>query len=182
MASVCETIVCDDNCEDELPAVSFTLCAPEINFGEIDAIFMTNIGNPLTDETSAAEWAVRLAAIDDTKMIELYVVGEKPVPEEQEVVTSRNITVTGQKTHTIPFEIHQTNHTNYEFMRSLECNRQVLIWYRTAGGKLYGGKSGISATVKLNHLIPKTRKEITMFVGTAKWDAKFHPCECPSPI
>lgn len=182
MATECVDITCANDCSDPIPAVSFDLCNPEVNFGEIDAIFVTNVGNPLTDETSLVEWTARLAAIDDTKITELQVVGEKPAPEETEVVIARNISVTGAKTHTVNFEIHQTNKINYEFMRSFECARKVLIWYRTAGGLLYGGPSGIEVTLKMNQVIPKNRKELIMFVGSLKWDAKFHPCQANSPI
>lgn len=182
MASTCETITCSDACDDNLPAVDFTICAPEVNSGEIDAIFLTNIGNSLTDENSLVEWTGRLAATDDTKIIELHVIGDKPAATENEIVISRNTIVSGNKDHVINIEIQQTNHTNYEFMRSMECGRKVLGWYRTSGGKLYGGKDGIEMTVRLNHIIPKSNKEITIFAGTAKWSAKFHPCETDSVI
>jgi len=184
MATECLEITCATDCSDAIPDPEFDLCNPEVNFGEVDAIFVTTLGNPLTDETSALEWNTRLALLtaDPTKIRELQVVGEKPVPEESEVIISRNVTVTGPKTHTVNFEIHQTNKANYEFMRSFECARKVLVWYRTAGGKLYGGPNGIEVTLKLNHSIPKSRKEITVFIGSIKWDAKFHPCEANSPI
>ena len=66
MATACVDIVCTDACSDNLPAVEFSICAPEINQGEIDAIFVTNVGNPLIDETDAAEWATRMAATRTT--------------------------------------------------------------------------------------------------------------------
>lgn len=182
MATECTTITCANDCSDNLPPVSFDVCAPEVNFGEIDAIFITNVGNPLTDETDAAEWATRMAASDDSKIIELHVVGEKPAPEESSVVISRNIEVSGAKTHTLSFDVHQTNKINYNAMRSFECARKVLVWYRTAGGLLYGGPSGIEGTLKMNQIIPKSRKELITFAGTFKWDAKFHPCVATSPI
>lgn len=182
MATECLPISCSNNCADNIPAVSFDICSPEVNFGEIDAIFVTNVGNPLTDETSLVEWTARLAAVDETKISELQVVGEKPAPEETEVTIARNIIVSGEKTHTVAFEIHQTNKINYEFMRSFECARKVLVWYRTAGGLLYGGPSGIEVTLKMNQVIPKSRKDLSMFVGSIKWNAKFHPCQANSPI
>lgn len=184
MATECEIIVCSADCDDAIPELEFNLCNPEVNFGEIDAIFVTNVGNPLTDETDAAEWATRMAllAANPAKIQELQVVGEKPVPEETSVTIARNIEVTGAKTHTVNFEIHQTNKKNYEFMRSFECARKVLVWYRTAGGLLYGGPSGIEVTLKLNEQIPKTRKELIMFIGSIKWDSKFAPCRANSPI
>lgn len=184
MATECTPIECAENCDDPIGEVQFDLCNPEVNFGEIDAIFITNLGNPLIDETDATEWATRMALLvtDPTKITELHVVGEKPIPEGNPLTISRNIEVTGAKTHTVPFEIHQTNKKNYEFMRGFECARKVLVWYRTAGGLLYGGPSGIEVSLKLDEQIPKSRKDLIMFVGSIKWDAKFAPCRADSPI
>ncbi len=181
-AYVTENITCSNDCTDELPEVDFSICAPEVNFGEIDGLFLTNIGNPLTDVNSAAEWATRMAAADDTKMFEWHIIGEKPAATDNEIQISRDITVSGKKDHLLNIEIQQTNHTNYEMMRNLECPRKVLGWYRTSGGKMYGGNTGIEMTVKLNHIIPKSNKEITTFGGTAKWSAKYHPNETVSVI
>jgi len=182
MATACVDIVCTDACSDNLPAVEFSICAPEINQGEIDAIFVTNVGNPLTDETDAAEWATRMAAIGATKIIELHVIGDKPAPEENNIMISRNIEVPGNKGHVINVEIQQTNQVNYDFLRAMECGKQVLVWYRTSGGLLYGGAAGIPGSLKLNEIITKSRKEIITFQGTFKWSAKHHPCRTLSPI
>lgn len=182
MATECTEIVCTDSCSDNLPEVSFSICAPEVNQGEIDAIFVTNVGNPLTDETDAAEWATRFAAVGPTKIIELHVIADKPLPEENNIIISRNTEVTGSKTHTLNVEIQQTNKINYNFLRSMECGKKVTVWYRTSGGLLYGGTTGIDGSLKLNQIIPKSRKEIITFAGTFKWDAKHHPCVATSPI
>lgn len=184
MATQCTEITCPTTCDQPLPETSWSLCNPEVNFGEIDAIMVTNIGNPLTDETSAAEWATRKALLlaDDTRIDEFHVIAEKPAAESSEIKISRDVTVVGQKSHTITGEIQQTNNKNYNAMRQYECAKKILFWYRTAGGKLYGGASGIEGSFIINHVIPKSRKELTVFTFSLKWEAQYHPCVCDSPF
>lgn len=182
MASACATITCATSCTQTLPAVDFSLCNPVVNFGEIDAIFITNPGNPLTDETDATEWATRMGLSTSAKIVELHVIADKPAPESNEIQISRNTTVVGDKGHTINVEIQQTNATNYEMLRKFECGKKILFWYRTAGALLYGGASGIEGSLILNEIIPKSRKELITFQGTLKWQARFHPCRTASPI
>lgn len=180
--SSCTEVTCAESCTQNLPEVSFSLCNPEVNYGEIDAVFITNPGNPLTNENDPSEWATRMAASDDTKIIELHVIGDKPAPESSEIVISRNTTVIGSKTHTINVEIQQTNQINYDMLRAFECGKKILMWYRTAGGLLYGGAAGIEASMLLNEIIPKSRKELITFQGVIKWDNRFHPCRTTSVI
>ena len=180
--SSCTTITCSTDCDQNLPEVDFSLCNPEVNYGEIDAVFITNPGNPLTNENDPAEWATRMAASDATKIIELHVIGDKPAPEQTEIKISRDTTVIGSKSHTINVEIQQTNDTNYNMLRSFECGKKILFWYRTSGGLLYGGPEGIEGSMLLNEIIPKSRKEIITFQGTIKWEARFHPCRTTSVI
>ncbi len=181
MATECTPVV-GANCDEELPEVEFSICDPEVHFGEIDRIFVTNVGNPLTDETSAVEWAARLAATDDTKILELSVIAEKPAPEETEVPISRGRTVNGQKGHSVIGEIHETNKTNYNFHRSCENGKNVLAWYTTRDGHLFGGPTGITATLKMIHIIPKSNKDLQVYNTSLKWDAKNSPCIATSPI
>lgn len=182
MATACTPVVCSDECSDPLPAVEFSICAPETNSGEIDGLFITNIGNPLTDETSPSEWATRMAAVDDTKILELHIIGDKPAAESNNIKISRDITVIGEKNHTINVRIQQTNQANYDFLRAMECGKKVLGWYRSSGGLLYGGNVGIEGTLLLNEIIPQSRTEIITFEGTFTWSAKHHPCRTASPI
>ena len=67
-------------------------------------------------------------------------------------------------------------------MRSFECGKTVLIWFETYGGLLYGGASGIQATVTLGEVIPEGTQDIITFQGTATWKDKFSPCRTQSPI
>lgn len=182
--SSCEAVVCATTCDQPLPETSWSLCNPEVNYGEIDAIFVTNIGQVLDNENDPAEWAQRLALdLDDPERIdEFHVVAEKTAAESTELKISRDITVVGQKSHSITGEIFQTNNINYNAMRQYECAKKVLFWYRTAGGKLYGGAEGIEGSFIINHVIPKSRKELTFFAFSLKWEAQYHPCVTDSVI
>lgn len=184
MATECTVITCPTTCDQPLPETEWSLCNPEVNFGEIDAIMVTNIGNPLTDETSAAEWATRKALIvsNPARIDEFHVTAEKPAAESAEIKIARDVTVVGQKTHVINGDIQQTSNLNYNAMRQYECAKKILFWYRTAGGKLYGGNVGIEGSFIINHVIPKSRKELAIFAFSLKWESQYHPCVTDSPF
>jgi len=182
MASDCLDITCPTDCEGDMPAVSFSVCSPEINNGEITDIYLTNPGNPLTDETSPSEWATRMAATDETKIINLKVMADLPLPEATEIEISGGRKVNGKKAYTINLDIDETNQINYEFMRSTSCATKKTAWFKTSSGQLYGGAVGIDGTLRLDEVIPRSSKEVTKFTGTFKWDAKFAPCRTVSVI
>lgn len=182
MATSCEEIICPVDCESILPDVEFSVCAPEINLGEITDIYLGNPGNPLTDENSATEWATRMAAVDETKIINLKVMADLPLPEVSEIDISGKRKVTGDKSYTINLDIDETNQTNYEFMRATSCATKKTAWYKTTSGKLYGGATGIDGTLRLDEIIPRSSKEVTKFTGTFKWDSKTAPCRTDSVI
>lgn len=184
MPTACQDITCAEGCESALPAVEFDLCNPKFAFGQVSDVFITNIGNPLADETDPAEWQDRLdlAQSDPAKIIRLLGIGDKPVAESQETPASYGRTAYGPKNHTVNFRIDEVSDTNYEMMRKFECNKTVLMWYKTFEGKIYGGKSGIKATLKFDHVIPENASELEQLTGTLKWQSKFHPCRTDWPL
>ena len=184
MASTCEEIVCSTSCESELPVVEFDICNPEVHFGQISDVFITNVGNPLTDENSPSEWTTRLSLpqSDPSKIINLLGIGDKPAAEANEIEISRGRTVSGNKNHTINFRIDETSDDNYNMMRSFECSKVAKMWYKTFEGKLYGGAEGIDASISFNHVIPENASELEVLQGTLKWKAKFHPCRTDYPL
>lgn len=175
---------CPENCDaQDLPEVLFSDCAPEINNAQIKNIYLSKLGQPFTDWTSAAEWAARLASAGDDKIIRLTVVAEKPRPEATEKKISHDRTIKGKKNHTINMEIDETNLTNYEFMRFLECGGQFLMWYDSGDTKyMNGGNDGIPSSTNLDDVIGKDASEIELFVGEAKWSSQFSPERIESPI
>lgn len=184
MATACTTVTCPTTCGEPLPEGAWSLCAPVINVGEIEEILYTNIGFPLTDETSAAEWADRKALLtaDEEKIRSIFCKAEKPKPEVTEIEISRNTKVVTNSNNKITGQVFETNQTNYELYRKMQCPRKVLIWFRTAGGLLYGGASGIEATIKLQEIIPLSRKDLIVFDLEVSYDGIIPPCRTTSPF
>jgi len=181
-------IVCPTDCSAALPAVSFDKCNPEINASEIIAVYISK-GNsaPLTNFAQAAEWTNRMGTPTDPddKIIELIVSAEKPAPEKQERDISNFRKVVINKTHTINVEIDETNQTNYDFVRNLECGGQYRVWYKTASGHMHGGNEGCGnakANVFLDVVHARGESEITKIVGSITWKAKNTEERAVSPI
>lgn len=175
---------CPTGCGDNLPPVDFDECAPEINEGRIDKIYLTNVGNPLTNWTDPLEWNGRLdnAAPASDSIITLIVTGEKPAPtvNEQEISLGRKIVAS--KTHIVNFSADETNAINHEFIRQNECSGQYLMWYETSGGLLFGGTEGIEVSLTADMIIPLSDEELITFDGKAEWKAKFTEERIVSPI
>lgn len=184
MASTCETITCPDACSDQLPEVSFSICAPVTNFGQIAKIYVANDGYPLTDENSLVEWQTRanLASSDPSRILEFSVIGDKPLAGTNENALSRGRTANGAKDHSLNIKIDETNDINYEMMRSFECGKTVRVWYETFGGLLYGGTTGVLGSVTLGEVIPEGTADLITFQGTVKWKSKISPCRTTSPM
>lgn len=180
MPSACQLITCVKGCSNALPEVEFDICNPDFHFGQISDLFIANLGHPLSDETNQQEWINRMSALGDpsgqSKILRLLVIGDKPAAEGAEIEASYGRTAYAPKVHTINFRIDEVSDKNYEFMRHHECNRTVLMWYKTKPGKLYGGATGIKASIQLNHVIPESAGELEILTGVLKWRSKFHPC------
>lgn len=175
---------CPDDCGDNSAPVSFDECAPEIHEGQIAKVYITNIGNPLTDWTDAVEWGLRL---DDTasaadSILTLHVIGDKPIPTSDPKEISLGRKVIGNKEHLINIAVDETNDTNHEFMRTNECSGQWTMWYETLEGLLFGGTEGIKGSLLLDMVIPESDSDLVLFTGTFDWKSKFTEERILSPI
>jgi hypothetical protein len=178
------TIECPTGCEGWLPAVDFDHCDPAVDFGEISQIYVTGQGNFLSDWTDAAEWATRLddtTEDNDTLIRTLIVKGDQPPAESTEYEISNCRVYWGEKKFTINFDIDETNITNHDFMRQIECGGLFTIWY-AAGDYMYGGTRGIDVTISLNQNITRGCNEMNLLTGTVKWQAKHHPEKIANPL
>src|SRR3972149_2361195 len=184
MATECVAITCSTGCENELPEVAFSICAPVTNFGQIAKVYIGNDGYPLTDETVLTEWQTRanLPSNAPSRILELSVIGDKPLAAGTKIPLSRGRTITGTKDHVVNVKIDETNDTNYEMMRAFECGNTVRVWYETFGGKLYGGTTGVLGSVTLGEVIPENPYGLTVSQGTVEWKSKFSPCRTDSPM
>jgi hypothetical protein len=178
MPTDCHDIDCPEGCDAALPDVDFDLCNPEFHFGEISDLFITNLGHPLTDETDATEWTTRLnlTSIDPARIVRLYGIGEKPAAESNDTEASYGRKAYGTKEHTVNFTIDEISPLNYELLRKLECNKVVLVWYKTTDGQLFGGASGIKVSLNFDHIIPEDASQLQTLVASITWRSKFHPC------
>ena len=170
----------------DIPAVVADFCAPNINFGEIDKIYFTNDGAPLTDWNDLAEWNTRLdnadVTADNTKIRCLHVIGDKPAPERSEIEFSQGRKAYTEADHSINIRVDETGDENYALVQWLEENagQQLRIWYQ-AGKYLYGGNTGILALLTLDDIIPESDDELNTFNGTVSWEGK-HPDRIVNPM
>lgn len=185
MSVVQGKIVCTDDCDFEIPEVSFAECNPEINLSQIAKIYIAQPDAAVfTDWTAAGEWTTRISdtATGADNIRPLTVVGDKPLPETTSKTISGGRIVTTDKKHTINFEIDESNATNHEFVRGGKCMKQVKFWYETIGGLLFGGNSGIDGTFAIDMTLSKTEGDIILYPGTLKWSATDIEERTTSPI
>ena len=155
-------------------AVAFDFCAPELNFGSIDKIYIGTVGFPMGDWTDLAEWNLRLdntTLADDTKIRYIHVKGSKALPEKTEVAISLKRKSYTDPKQTVSIAIDETGDVNYALVQWLEANpgKQFAFWY-SSGKHLFGGDNGITAVLDLGDEIPESTDELVKYLGTIKWD------------
>ena len=175
---------CPTDCASTLPVVEFDECAPETNDGQIYKLYITNLGNPLTDVTDLLEWQARLdnAGVAGDAIRTLHVIGSKPIPTSEEREISLGRKVVSKKTHIVDFKIDETNQINHDALRQMECGGQFLMWYETSGGLMFGGNDGIQVSITLDMEIPEAETEFITLTGKAEWKAKFTEERSLSPL
>jgi hypothetical protein len=169
--------ICPTGCDTLLPQLTFDICAPDTNYGQIERLFIRNVGaGGLLDWTVLTEWNTYLSntSLLTTAIRYLYVIGSKAAPDQQVIDISLQRKVYGPKKHVVNIRIDETAELNYEFLRTLECNGTYLVWY-TAGKYMYGGNDGIEASLNINDIIPESTQELNVFEGTIEWEYQFHP-------
>lgn len=186
---------CPEDCGDfDFPAVEFADCVDSHTEeeSEISEAFMTvplddgngNItakGGP-ADWTSAASWT---SAIDQTgtgKVRHLTTVGSKGEAEQESRTISRGRIKYGPKTFSVQLKIDDVTDLNYELIRNLECGVDVVFWYQTIGGYLYGGSNGIKATATADWILEEGTGSFAYGIITLTWQARCNPQRIVSPI
>ena len=168
---------CPTSCASTVAVVSFDFCDPNVNFGEIEKLYVApkDAAN-LSDWTSATAWAARITnsgtGADDIR--EMHVSADLPAPERDKVDISVRRTVTTPATWTINIDIDDLGDENYEFIRSTACNTSVKVWFATQN-YIYGGNTGIIAEISLDPMIERGKKSLQKASGTITWEAKFAP-------
>ena len=169
---------------NKIPKVAFSESSPVIGFGQVTDVLITELGYPLAELTKEYIES-RIANDSDTAgaIRMLTVIGDKPAPESNEIEISHFRKIRSPKTHTINFRVDENNDQNYEFVRQLEEDgiSEVLIWYRTNSGKLYGGLNGIEASINIDEVIPESGDELNVLQGTLTWKGN-HPERIDDPL
>ena len=178
-------ITCPNGCESALPVVKFDDCSPTIVLSEIQTIFLgKNTASAFADVESPTEWATRLSmtATDEDAIRPLTVIADKPAgaPVVKELSNGRKKVI--RLDQTLNVEIDDVTDENYNFMRVSQCGGQYKMWYKTAGGKIYGGNEGIDASVVLDNVLGRGKDEIEKITGTLSWSDKFSAERVISPI
>lgn len=154
-----------------LPPVSFSIGNPEINYGQIENIFFTEIGYPLASlQRDEIMSRINDSSTDDGKIRKMHVIGSKAEPERSSIDLSLGRKVYGEGSHTVAFKIDETNNINYQMLKSIEKNpgATYLFWF-SSGNYFYGGKSGIEASIILSEVISESRDELVVFNGAITW-------------
>lgn len=176
---------CPDNCEDFiLPGTFFDPCNPEVNESQIKAIYITKPGFPLTNASDETEWNGRISdsSTDEDAIRKLVVVGGVALPEVVTKEISGQRTVNINKKRTLTFTVDELSDLNYDALTQLQCNRRVLIWFETVGGKLFGGNTGIEVDLDLDLELLEASGELQTVKGTGKWNSRFMPQGMTSPF
>lgn len=178
--------LCSGTCEEDLAVWAFSDCEPEVNLSEIEFLIVGNTTTaPISDLSSVAEWSSRLSntSTDDPNALRIIrVVGDKPAPTDQDQIISGGRTVTVSKTHVINADVDETNQTNWDAARKLQCSGQKRLWYVTRSGHVFGGNEGIAASLKINDLLNRGEGEYQRLQIVATWQSKFMPERAVWPL
>jgi hypothetical protein len=165
-------------------------CTTGVIFGRIDRIYLTKVGDGLTDWSSSVEWTGRIDNAtaqptngDPYHIRQLNVIGSVAEPEQNEISISANRFAYSLPEFTVEFSIDDTASTdNYAFMQTLIANNGGIyaLWLE-GGGYLYGGNDGVEATIKLSYEVPEDNNDIVRMRGTAKWKGAF-PARIATPF
>jgi len=182
---IMSVVTCGSDCDFELPAVSFADCDPETNESQIVKIYeaKANAAN-FANWDQAAEWSTRLSqsSTDPDAIREYTVIGDKPKPESTKRKISGGRTVVTGKNHVVNFDVDESNATNHDAVRGHKCVDQVKFWYQTKSGHLFGGNTGITASIEIDMVLGRAEDDIMLYPGSLTWDSRDLEERCVSPI
>jgi hypothetical protein len=188
MAYIDKVIECPTDCTSAaagVPVFAFDDCAPQVQSGEIQKIYLTKVGNPFVDITDATEWTTRLAQADGvaTKLTKWHVMGDKPKPTDtvKDISLGRKVVLSTE--HVINATVDEVNVTNHEAFRQMhECGGTYLIWYETSGGLVFGGNAGIKVSIAPGMVIPRAKGDSITWELTITWSKRGTEPFTVSPI
>lgn len=178
--------ICSANCEEQdLPIFSVDDCNTEILKSGINMLLFAKVSaDSLDDWQNPAEWATRLSNSSTNANAIRYIKGTGALPEAtvQTITYQVNKTKNIGKTRTLTFTVEEANLTIHDLFRHFECGGQYRWWFRTVGGRLYGGNDGITADQAANLVLNSGPEDYEQRTLALSWDAKFMPEATNSPI
>lgn len=178
------TPTCPTGCSSLLPANHYDLCDQDIHTGEIQHIYFANVdAECFTDWTVSTEWLARISAdsLDPDAIRRFRGSGDLPVAAQDTIDISLCQKFYTDKTFTINFSVEDTHEDNYNFLRTLECNTTLKMWFAT-DDLMFGGNCGEEVNVSANYKIDRGCKTLHYIELVITWDNKFSSERCVNPL
>ena len=178
------TPTCPTGCTSLLPENTYDFCVQTIITGEIERIYLANgDAECFTDWTTSTEWTARISedSGDPDAIRQFRGIGDLPVGTNDETDISLGQKYYGEKSFVVNFDIEDCSESNYSFMRFLECQATIKMWFE-AGGYLFGGNCGLDVNINANYQIERGQKTLHHIMLVITWDNDFSAERCASPI
>jgi hypothetical protein len=166
-------------CATILPVISADYCNPNINYARINQIFFTRLEDTITSPLNLANFVSRLdnttaLAAPGTKAKIRYLngIGSLAAPSVNELDGSLGRKYKSKADFTIEFDVDDTSQSNYDFMKAISAQggQTYACWWE-AGGLLFGGLTGVPATLYASYEIVAGDKDIQKMKVSLKWSA-----------
>lgn len=172
----CEAIV--------LPETTNANCPNDYNAFESE---ITDIWiSPVEESTpGAGDWAATAPPADWTSFADLNstaglkhltIIGDKPLGEARIAALAKRWTKVIDRTHSLNIDVTDMSELNYEFIRTLQHQAPVAIWFKSYGEWVCGGELGIIVTIDTAGIV-WGRGEGTLMTGqlVMKWYNLYDP-------
>jgi hypothetical protein len=159
--------------EEDMPEVDFDFCEPEAKLSEIKRVLFSTIsGGEFEDWSNADEWNFRMSyTSEDRRAIRaITCIADKPQPNSIKKQLSNDRRKITSKTHTINVTVDESTQANHEFIKTLKKGKKLRVWYETMGGRMFGGNSGIIATVFGDMILNRGQGEIQLYQIEVIWE------------
>ena len=165
-------------CTTVLPSVHADLCDDQAFYGEISQLYFTRLGDDLTDWADDAEWTTRLSnttALPASPTLapirQLFGIGSIADPERPSIKLSRDRTKYGSPKFTMVFNVDDTGAVNWTFLQTIPVGGQVYAVWPATEERMFGGNTGIEATIVADFNIPESVDELMKIKLTVTWKA-----------
>lgn len=176
---------CPTSCLNaDLPAVDFNDCADAFisEESEITEIYISS-GTVPSNWANAAAWQSVLSQTAANKIRTLTGIGNMDLPEGDNRIVSRGRVISDSSRYRIVFDVDDVSDLNYSMLRKLQCGGTFKIWYKSEGGYLHGGPTGIMADIEnAGEILARGDDGYSTLQIVFTWEAACSPDRILSPI